>query len=429
MLSNVARPIPRGSVSRLSYRSVGSGPRRRPGTPGWRAIVGALMLAAGPSAVAQSPPVTQVKVERVQSETLQDRRQVTGSLRASARAEVAALEEGRLVAIHVREADTVNVGDPIAEVDSRRIRAEIAEVEADGAIQAATIRQRQAELTRAQREYNRLLALQGSAAATVQELEDAESRRDVAQALLEAAQRQADQIDRRRDILQVRLEDTRLVAPFAGRVVQQHVEIGEWIDPGDPVITLIADERVEAWLDVPERYKIDVRGGVEEIDIEVLAANEVVRSEQARVVPQLDPRIRNFTLIAELDNSTGNFAAGMSVVAWIPLGEASTYLTVPKRAVLRGETGWTVIVARPSQDSVGNLTHTAAHLVVQRAFETPTRFIIAAGNLNTGDLVVTEGNERLAPGQPLQIVASTSEAVSDRRGGTEEGAAASGVGE
>ncbi|MFW5653800.1 MAG: efflux RND transporter periplasmic adaptor subunit [Planctomycetota bacterium] len=390
-----------------------------------------LLVLSAQTALAQGgPPPAAVKVDRVRIETMQDRREVTGSLRPIARAEVAALEEGRVVAVHVQEADAVEAGDVLAELDARRIAARIASIDAELAVQQATIRQRRAELDRAQREFERLTELQGSAAATIQELEDVESGRDVARALLDAAERRADQIDRQRDLLQVSLDDTRIIAPFAGRVVEQHVEVGEWIDPGDAVVTLIADHHLEAWLDVPERYKIDILSAVNTVSIEVLAANEVVESDSTRVVPQLDPRIRNFVLIADVANDEGHLASGMSVIAWVPIGTSKEYLVVPKKAVQRDQMGYTVWVALEveggsppdggggggsggsggSSDGAddGSNAPSPAYVAeakrIQRAFETDTDFILAGPALSAGDLVVVEGNERLMMFQPLRLI-------------------------
>ena len=52
-----------------------------------------------------------------------------------------------------------------------------------------------------------------------------------------------------------------LQAPFTGIVTEVHIEVGEWIRMGEPVVRLADFDTVEIRLDVPERYFPQLRRG------------------------------------------------------------------------------------------------------------------------------------------------------------------------
>jgi predicted deacylase len=70
-------------------------------------------------------------------------------------------------------------------------------------------------------------------------------------------------------LLQVRLDDTTIAAPFDGYVIERHVEPGEWVRPGDPIITLVSAGIIEAWIEVPERFAGDIAQATTPITVEV----------------------------------------------------------------------------------------------------------------------------------------------------------------
>ncbi len=107
-------------------------------------------------------------------------------------------------------------------------------------------------------------------------------------------------------------------------------------------------------------------------------------------------------MVVTLDNSFGQLAPGMSLTAWVPTGKTAKRLTVDKDAVLRNETGTAyVYVARRQGPQSSSTPAVATPVNIKELFPVGRRVVVESRNLQDGDLVVIEGNERLFPGMPI----------------------------
>lgn len=366
-------------------------------------VVAAVILLAQIAARAQDgppgPPPATVRTEPAAMQNVQEHRQVTGGLRAVARARVATQEEGAVTAMHVDEGAAVTKGQLLAELDSRRLRAQLEEARGMEAAMQATIDRRQAELVKAERDLRTVEAIYKDQAANEREYQDARTAVAVAKAQLDEARQALEQTRSQIELLNIRLQDTRVVAPFDGRVVEQHAEVGEWIRPGDPLVTMVSSGTIEAWLEAPEA----LLGGIDKdtrIEVAVQADGQNRLAASVKRVPQVDPRTRTFHLVLELDNRDDRLVPGMSVSAWLPLGKATARLTLNKDAVTRVGRSAGVWVA--ADDGKGG--HIAVQKPVTVLFETASHVVVADGAVQVGDKVIVEGNERLFPQTPLVIV-------------------------
>jgi RND family efflux transporter MFP subunit len=350
------------------------------------------------AAVAQERQVP-VRTAAVAIEDVQRTHRVTGSLRAVARAQVAALEDGRVVEVLVREGARITKRDVLARLDDRRLRAQIAESEATLKAMRAMIDQRHAELAKADQDYKRASHLVQRRVFSQQEYDHAAADASVARARLAHAERELTQIESQRRLLQVRLDDTTIATPFDGYVVERHVEPGEWVRPGDAIVTLVSAGTVEAWLEVPERFAGDVTQAATPITVEVPALAQAIDVRQGKRVPQMDPRARTFFVVAELSDHAGRLTAGMSVSAWIPVGLRSKQLTVPGDAVIRDAASAFVYKVQPDP-SGGH----AVQVPVRVFFQVVDKVAVEAKDLHPNDRVVIEGNERLLPGTKVALL-------------------------
>ncbi|QDU39520.1 Multidrug resistance protein MdtA precursor [Maioricimonas rarisocia] len=345
---------------------------------------------------------------------MQRHHRVTGSLRAVARGDVAALEEGRVVEVTVREGASVRKGDVIARGDTRRLEAQKSELQATLQKIEALVAQHQAELRQAKLDLDRHRKLVQSNASTMEEFEHRETAVVVAQAQLESEQRRSGEINSQIELLQIRLDDMTVRAPYNGRIVERHTEPGEWIRAGAPFVTMVSSGQVEAWLEVPERFLHGLVAGdtseasslqvdVAELSVNVRGSDRSYPVLSAKRVPDVQARARTFPLVLTLDDANGALTPGMSVDAWIPVGSREPVLTVPKDAVIRS--GRTEYVFKATEMD-GTVTAVQAPVSVQ--FETGSLAVIVAENLADGDRVVVEGNERLTSGAPIMVVDSMS---------------------
>ncbi len=357
---------------------------------------------AGPPGGAQGPPPASVFVDDVIEVRARETHRVTGSLRAVARAQVAARESGAIAEILADEGDLVRQDDPLAILDRRRIDAEIAEAEAAITAAEVLVTQREAESKRALSDFDMKTKLFQKRAVSERELLDAERERLVAAAQVKAASDQLNVAKSRLSLLRVREADLRILAPFDGRIVERHVEPGEWLAAGAPVVTLVSTGKIEAWLDVPERFAATIPAEPTAFQIFVKGGRLSARAESVKTIAEVDMRSRLFNVVATIDDLDGRFVHGMSVHTDLPIGVEEPMLTAPVDAIISTRLGDFVYRSQESTDSGQDLP-TAERVAVTVRFRRDGKAFLEPGMLSAGDQVVVEGNERLREGQALLI--------------------------
>ena len=357
------------------------------------------LAALGSPAAAQGP--SPVFVAPVAQQKTQEFERVLGSLHARQTSAMAALEEGALIELNVREADLVKAGTVIARIDARRLQASRAQVEADLAMGAATLAERQANHQNATEDLKALQAAGDSGAVSERDLRNARTVVQTTEALMQAATQSITALEAQRDLIDLRIADTAVRAPFDSRVVSRHAEIGQWIRPGDALVTLVSTGPLEAWLDLPERLVGRVATKAESVKIRLEATGLELFGRRARAIPTVDMRARTFSLIldvnpAQIADRVLELHPGMSISADIPVGQVKEHLVVPKNAVIRRGTD-ALVVTIDAQNIAG-------FAPVRVLFATADGFAIESlvpGGLNAGDTIIVEGNERIFPGTPV----------------------------
>lgn len=347
--------------------------------------------------MAQMPPMT-VRAVPATVQAIEPHHRFTGSLRAIARGTVAALEDGRILEITVREGATVSQGDVIARIDARRLEAQKAELQAAFHTAEALIAQREAELRQANLDMDRSSTLIRNNAISQQQHERYETEVAVAQARLDTDRRRLEEIRSQLDLVEVRLEDTVVRAPYDAQVVERHAEPGEWIRAGEPFVTLISTGKVEAWLEIPERFAGVLAQYAKSVPVTMVGSDKQFVSLSTKRVHDIHPRTRTFQFVLTLDAGDQVLTPGMSVEAWLPTGPKKESLTVPKDALIRSAGASYVFKAVEAE---GQMTAVRSPVSVQ--FEAGNLAVVESQQLAAGDLVVIEGNERLFPGMPIAV--------------------------
>jgi len=357
-----------------------------------------LMTASALAQSGETPPQS-VVVDAVRSEAVQPRREATGELQAVNRSEVAAETRGRIVELLVEAGDPIGQSEVIARLDATMAELEVKRAEAEVRRRAGVVSERRVLLEQARRDVRRIEALKERSSASQTELDDAISDADAAAARLEQAEAELGVAEAELSLLREQLNDLTILAPFSGRVAARLALPGEWLDPGDPIIELVALEPIDAWINLPQRFiaglateKVAER---KRLQIRIDATGELVQGPTIAALPLVDPLSRMATIRVRVDNEDALLRPGMSVVGLIPLGPKEPMLTVHKDAVLRDASGAHVYIAR---DGV------AVFAPIDVLFAEGDRVVIRPGLVREGEPVIIEGNERLAPGSPIEIV-------------------------
>jgi len=367
------------------------------------ALLGAALGAPGPG-LAQppaGPPPALVKVDAARVETVEQLREVTGELRSPQRSLVASQQAGRVIDMDLQEGDPVKAGQVIARLDDTLIRLGVQREEATLIARRATVAERESLLERARRDQSRVNEIATRGSATTNEIDDSKTSVALAEARLAQARAEQTWAEQELGLARERLRQMSVTAPFNGRVAKKRAEVGQWVQEGDGVAEIVALDRIEARLDVPESLVVRLpaagtgEAGMTIIRVRVRALGQEFEGTLAQIVPDADPLSRLFPVRVLIENPGLRLRPGMSVVGLVPSGRQEPTVTVHKDAVNRDDAGEFIYF-----DAGG----TAAVARVRSLFAVGERVAVQSDQLPTGARVVVEGNERLNPGRGLSVM-------------------------
>lgn len=371
------------------------------------------------------PPPATVRVGKAVTLELNAHFSVVGRLTELRSASVSVETAGRIVAVNAEQGDVVTAGKTIlAKVDDTWAKINLQDAQAQIAQANASIDSANAELDQSQRDLTYLDDLLKAGSAKPKEVAD--KRTDVAsnRAKLAAAQANLSVAQAVLSRAQTSVDRLQVVAPFDGVVVAKLTEVGQWVDQGDNVATIISRGQVDAVVDVPEGIVTALSIG-QDIEIHVTALGKELAGKIIAIVPQAGTGARTFPVKIRLDDIQGKLKPGMSVVASMPLEETSKVLTVPRDAVQTSIQGSSVWVAMTMP---GSPMPSAMPVPVRILFGHKDRYAVAAislqSPLNNDADVVVEGAERLFPTQSLIFLPADAPAKTTDNPATEKAPAA-----
>lgn len=328
---------------------------------------------------------------------------VTGILQSISKSDVAAQEAGAIQKILVEEGEHVTKGTPLALLDPRRTKALVEEGKARLTSSENLLKQRQAELTRAETDLDMKQKLSASKAVSKSAVLDAEKAVTVASAQLKVATDGITEARSRLEFLEIQEEDLTVKAPFEGVVVTRHVESGEWVGAGETVITLVAVDPIEAWLRIPAKYLGRAVTDPADFKVRQSSTGELFPPEKITYIPEVDSRSQLFTAIASIPNSEQNLTPGESITGIVPIGERIEYLRLPVDAIVYKSEGTLVQIVQAPKGEQPMPTGKAVSVSI--SFEREGHVFIKAANagFKKGDQVIVEGNQRLTPGQSVIV--------------------------
>ena len=195
------------------------------------------------------------------------------------------------------------------------------------------------------------------------------------------------------------LDRHQLRAPFSGVVSAKETELGEWVTPGQPVLTLVATQGLYMDFPVSEDYLMDVS-----LDTPV-SYNLGDNSRDARpgvittTVPVTDPGARTFLLRVQPSDADPRMFPGMSARAQLTLATGRLGLTVPRDAILNYPDGRVVVwVVKADADGTRVI-----ETLVKTGVVFNGRVEIREG-LTANARVVVQGNEALQNDQQVSIL-------------------------
>ncbi len=249
-------------------------------------------------------------------------------------------------------------------------------VRLDDRKQLTALKRAKLQLKDAERTYQRLLNSQQQGAVAKNELDLAQTARDLAE--VNVADAQTD------------LDDRHIRAPFTGVVGLTDIEVGDRITTSTAITTL--DDRSKLYINfrAPEA-SLPVLMNAPAVTLEPWAnRNTELQAEIAQLDSRINESDRTLRARAILDNSQDKFRPGMSFRVKLAI-DGNRYAAIPEAALLWGATGaylWTAENGKAKRVDVE---------VHQRLRGT----ILVSGKLNDGDTLISEGIQRLRSGQQI----------------------------
>ena len=331
-----------------------------------------------------------VLVEPVTLSDMQPRERVVGNIKAAVEAGVSVRESSSIEQVLVNEGDKVSLGDLLLRLDSRRLRAQSLQLQAEYDRSKALVKQRTAEQKNLQDDLTAFTYTAEKNAISERQLRNVRTELAVAEAALSQANYQVKALQNELELLKIRLADTELRAPFNGYVTQRLAEPGEWFNQGAVAIEMVSSDRLEAWLEVPQRL-VSQLSPTSEITLEV--NGQSISSKDFKLISQVNNRSRTFNLVVSFP-AMPNILSGMAVTGWVATSSEEQVLAVSKNAVVNK--GGMTLVYKVSPGENGQV---ASPVPVTVLYKSADVFALAANKqLNPGDKVIVEGNERLMPG-------------------------------
>ncbi len=310
----------------------------------------------------------------------------TGGI-TSPRAALLSTAAGGLIArFAVDIGDVVATGDKLVELDADLARFELQGVRANleetrNALQDARRRYQEAE---------RLGGEQGVIAAT--EIESRRAEVAVLEASLAAAAARVSQYE------EIVARHT-VRAPFSGVVTERSAEVGEWVNPGDALLRLVATDNLQFDFRLPQAdFRGLAAGQPVTLSVDSLPDQEFPGRIVA-IVPVSDPGDRTFLLrVVASDVVPVGMMPGMSARMRIAVDQGYTGVVVPRDAILRYPDGRTVVWVVEQQDA-----RTVARERLVSLGQVFDGQVEVRSGLQAGRVIVVRGNEALRDGQSVEV--------------------------
>ena len=339
-----------------------------------------ILLLCVPGVLAAQQPPARVVVHTVNKGSMAPSTELPGTLFFDRTSQISSEVAGRILELDFTTGDQLKAGAVLAVLDQDLVDTRIEQLQAQvGSLEA--------QLEQAERDSQRFTQLHSEGAASTRTYEE----------LLFRAQALAQDLSAlRAQLKQAKIEKhkSRITAPFAALVLSKDMDMGAWVNPGTPIARLGSLDDI--YVRVPlyeELYRFNQPG--QKLSLVQNATKEEVSGVIQGISGQADLQTKNLELRIHLPKPPELLAENISFTCRVATGPATELLLIPRDAIItyQGQKlAYTIIegkaVPAPLQVVTFNGKFAGAHSPV----------------LQAGMPVVVDGNERLRPDQPVQIV-------------------------
>lgn len=200
-----------------------------------------------------------------------------------------------------------------------------------------------------------------------------------------------------------------IAAPFDGVLGIRQINLGQYMNPGEPIVTLTDLSELFINFTLPEQTLSEVKT-TQEISFTVDAYPKTVFTAEINAIePQVGEETRTVKIQAKMKNPNNVLSPGMfaKVMVSLPSGEAAAI--VPETAVDFTIYGDSVYVLRVPEEAAqqkneqGETLYKADRVYVKTGARFDNKVAIIDGKIKAGDKVVTTGQLKVMPGALVKI--------------------------
>jgi RND family efflux transporter MFP subunit len=332
------------------------------------------------SAQAAGPPAMPVKVLTAKASPVDDSTEYVATLKSRDSAVIMPQVEGQVTNIFVHSGDAVKPGQPLMEIDPLKQQATVKSQESSRTAQ-------QANLLWAKQQYQRSQGLYAAGVVSKQDLEQAKS-------VLDAAQAQMESLDAQVNEQTVQLHYYKVVAPWSGIVGDIPVRIGDRVTTSTQLTTVDKPGSLEVYVYVPIEHSSQLKMN---LPVQVLNSDGkvVAESRVSFISPQVDNTTQTVLVKARIANSNDALRQSQFIRARLVWGTHDNP-QVPILAVSRLAGQYFAFVAEPQNGG--------SFVARQR----PLKIGQTVGNdyevqdgIKPGDKIIVSGTQFLLDGAPV----------------------------
>lgn len=195
-------------------------------------------------------------------------------------------------------------------------------------------------------------------------------------------------------------------APFSGRLGITYINPGQYINPGDKLVTLQKIDPIYVNFYVPQKHTTTVKVGQSLTIYSDAFPGVPFKGKVNAINPIVDLNSRNVQVQATLNNEKQQLLPGMFANVSVDVGEKDKFITLPQTAITYNPYGSTVFVAKPSEkqekDEQGHPVSVATQVFVTTGATRGDQVAILKG-LKEGEEVVTSGQLKLKNGSTIVV--------------------------
>jgi membrane fusion protein, multidrug efflux system len=310
-----------------------------------------------------------------------------GTVQAYKSVTIKARVDGQIVKVTFEEGQFVHAGDLLFQIDPQPFQAAL-----DHA--AAAKRRDEAQLAGAQLDLERYGKLIGSGFQSRQSFDQQQASVDALKATVALDEAAV-------DTARVNLSYTDIRAPIDGRTGARLVDLGNMVQASSPaaLVNLSQLKPIFVNFTVPQDVTDEVRRNQAIAPLAVLAyaSDDKTLLSQGKLTlidNQIDTATGTLRLKATFENTDERLWPGQFVNARLVISTKSAAITVPRRAVMQGATGYYAYIVKPD--------NTVERRVVEVAGMQDEIAIVDKG-LAAGEQIVVDGQYRLNDGAHIKI--------------------------